>query len=510
VIILNVLKNQVRPEIAILGIDGLDPFLTREWMKVLPNFCKLIQEGSFIIHRSSLPPLSIPAWQNFYTGKQPGKHGVFGFMKRNTGSYSLSPVSSQDIKTETLWSILDRYKVSGGYVNVPLTYPPSILQYGYMVSGWPAPENKKIFSPLQIKKLIDRCLGEPYRVQPYPIGAGTGMIKMDNNQLLSAILKTIEMRKKVMICLIKNIPTRLFMGVFTAVDVASHHFSCGHRDLLKQVYVAMDKAIGEILKFLPEQTNIIIVSDHGHSIKGNLIFNINEWLSNKGYLTKYHSGANRYRNILMRTGFTLQKVIGLVNALGLSHLFRRLRWLSPVRRFIPDDEAVLLDEVSIDWALTYAFSFLQNTIHLNVQKREPMGQLHYDSPKYRLLRERIIKGLKSLRSPVDGKILNVRVFVREEIYSGPYEKEAPDLVFIIGNMSCAALPRFSHKGKIFLNREWGEHRQEGVLILKGPAFKKGKNLYVNLIDIMPTILKVLDLPIPKDVDGKILRDVLLF
>ncbi len=47
-----------------------------------------------------------------------------------------------------------------------------------------------------------------------------------------------------------------------------------------------------------------------------------------------------------------------------------------------------------------------------------------------------------------------------------------------------------------------EHRQLGILLLKGPLFKKDERIYgASLLDITPTILYGLDLPIGKDMDG---------
>ena len=51
---------------------------------------------------------------------------------------------------------------------------------------------------------------------------------------------------------------------------------------------------------------------------------------------------------------------------------------------------------------------------------------------------------------------------------------------------------------------------EGIFIGKGPAFAQGGRLdeSANLLDIAPTILQILGVPVPNDMDGKVLHEVL--
>ncbi|WP_158855671.1 alkaline phosphatase family protein [Halorhabdus sp. CUG00001] len=68
-------------DLAVVGVDGLDPGLIREWRAELPTLSRLISEGGFGEMQSSYPPLTCLAWSTLVTGKQGGKHGVFGFTK---------------------------------------------------------------------------------------------------------------------------------------------------------------------------------------------------------------------------------------------------------------------------------------------------------------------------------------------------------------------------------------------------------------------------------------------
>ena len=53
-----------------------------------------------------------------------------------------------------------------------------------------------------------------------------------------------------------------------------------------------------------------------------------------------------------------------------------------------------------------------------------------------------------------------------------------------------------------------DHRQFGIFVAMGPNIKKGEKLFgLNLIDIAPTLLHHFDLPLGKDMDGKVILDM---
>ena len=72
-------------KMVILGIDGMDPFLLQQLVSqgVMPNFARLIREGSFKKMRSSIPPQSPVAWSDFAVGASASVHGIFDFIHRD-------------------------------------------------------------------------------------------------------------------------------------------------------------------------------------------------------------------------------------------------------------------------------------------------------------------------------------------------------------------------------------------------------------------------------------------
>jgi len=84
-----VVRDEPHKRVVVLGIDGLDPELLAEtierYPEHMPNFRKLIAEGDGIQSLgTSIPPQSPVAWSNFITGLDPGGHGIFDFIHRDT------------------------------------------------------------------------------------------------------------------------------------------------------------------------------------------------------------------------------------------------------------------------------------------------------------------------------------------------------------------------------------------------------------------------------------------
>ena len=128
----------------------------------------------------------------------------------------------------------------------------------------------------------------------------------------------------------------------------------------------------------------------------------------------------------------------------------------------------------IDWNKTQAYFI--NTGHsygikINLMGREPEGIVQPE--EYQEVRHRIIEELNLTVDEPEGRRVFERVFRREDIYWGPYTKEAPDIIFI---PDCEYTLNDRMKDDIFKKNKEGRsfHRRDGILILQGPGIKRGK------------------------------------
>ncbi len=137
--------------VIVLGIDGMDHALTREYMVkgILPNLSRLAQEGTFQPLGTSVPPLSPVAWSNFITGMDSGGHGIFDFIHREPATMIpyLSTTRTEDAgrmlklgrwqfplsgggielmrRGEPFWEVLERHGVESTIIRMPANFPPT-------------------------------------------------------------------------------------------------------------------------------------------------------------------------------------------------------------------------------------------------------------------------------------------------------------------------------------------------------------------------------------------------
>ncbi len=99
------LAAQDSQKLVVLGFDGADAKLTQKWMDEgkLPNLAKLRAQGSFSPLRPTIPSQTPVAWSTFATGLNPGRHGVFDFLKRNPKDYTPTFAAAQEGKADFLF-----------------------------------------------------------------------------------------------------------------------------------------------------------------------------------------------------------------------------------------------------------------------------------------------------------------------------------------------------------------------------------------------------------------------
>ncbi len=155
----------VDSRVVVLGFDGMDPVLARRWMDEgkLSNFSRMAADGHFQELATSNPPQSPVAWSSFATGKNPGEHGIFDFLRRNpetyTPNFSISenippdrfirlfglqvPLGSGKVinrrQGEAFWVKAERDEgARASVLRIPVTYPPDDIHR--MLSGMGVPD----------------------------------------------------------------------------------------------------------------------------------------------------------------------------------------------------------------------------------------------------------------------------------------------------------------------------------------------------------------------------------
>jgi predicted AlkP superfamily phosphohydrolase/phosphomutase len=506
-------------KLLIVGIDSatfdiIEPLVNQN---SLPNLKHLMEKGCWGRLTSTIPPVTPPAWTSIVTGKNPGKHGVFDFYASPCSGYRRSVITARANRAKTLWKILSERGLKVGALNVPLTYPPEEIN-GFIVPGMQyalSPEKDFTYPPGLLAELQE-ALGS-YEV----VWGDLESLYTDKlDEFWHRWEKILEIRKKATLYLMQKYHWDFFMVVFYAIDPIQHHFwsffdpthplhnprlAQKYKDIIPYFYQKIDDAIGEILQHVDENTNVIIVSDHGAGPE-HKSFYLNLWLYKEGLLKFKEIPYNFLARI--KWPHFIYKTLRRLKFPGIAWTVP-LDQLRLLGKYIDPREGL---EVSyfIDWSKTKAFAgnHTEQGIYLNVKGREPQGIVE-PGAEYEELREYIIRRLYQLEDPdIRGKVVN-KVYKREEVYSGPYIKFAPDLFLVLKNGSYLA-QKECYPGPLFryTNKTTGTHSFEGIFIAKGKNIKKGQGLTkLHVTDVTPTVLHLLDQPIPSDMDGRVLTEI---
>jgi len=282
----------------------------------------------------------------------------------------------------------------------------------------------------------------------------------------------------------------------------------------------VDQCLGELLSETSEETTIMLVSDHGAGGSSDKIIHLNRWLESHGFL-QYRAAAHGGSGGLPMRALNATK----------SWVRAALpRWMIKRLRFQQNGLGVRMESRmrfgAIDWQRTTAYS--EETPHypnvwINLKGRDPDGMVEAGG-EYESVRGDVRDLLLKWRDPETDEPVVKQVFKREEVYQGEYAHLAPDLLIVwnldrgysyLSGPSYASKTRLAiekvkqrelWRSKSMVNRS-GSHREMGVFALKGPGVRRGVQVIgAEITDVAPTVLYLMRLPVPTDVDGRVLTD----
>jgi predicted AlkP superfamily phosphohydrolase/phosphomutase len=510
-----------RPRVLVFGIDGGTLSLVGPWAKrgELPNLARLMGDGAAGVLRSTVHPLTPQAWCSFLTGMNPGKHGVFDFGKRRATSYDLELTDSTTRRAPAIWSYLEEHDLTTGVVNVPMTFPLEPV-HGFMVSGMHSPSVAQALGPRSLMQDIQQAAPD-YRIDVM----SPWYTQMD--EFLRDVHQMAEARTRLVTHLYDTYKPDLYMVVMVLVDRVCHalykqsmdpkaHNRDGRADWkysgeVLRAYKVVDDTLGQLMRRVDDETVIIVMSDHGFGTLERDV-NLNQFFLEQGLMS---FSVDKVRPRLPVVGVPPG---GAGRTAAGALLATVAEALPPLRR--RQERAIRRGQIPlplrrweyVDWERTLAYSQgLFGNVSINLRGREPEGCV--DPADYERVRERVAAALTTLTDPQDGSRVVDHVYRREELYSGPYLEEAPDLLVVMrdyaymtrgGNELTSTrivdTPAVNHSGN---------HRLNGMLVMWGPGVRRGLRLRgSHIMDVMPTILQILGLPIPREVDGRVLGEAL--
>jgi len=473
-------------KVLVIGLDGATWDLLKHWVEEgrLPTLKKLMKEGVHGKLRSTIPPLTGPAWVSFATGKNPGKHGCYDFLLPRDGLDDIQTITTRDITGETFYEILDRNGKKCILINLPCSYPPRIKSI--VITDFLTVGDEFIFPRKLIEEIPEL---KEYRVIP-----------KSHSRINEYINDVRDLEQNRFKCAKKLFEKEwdFFFILFSGTDWIQHKIydkliSGDNLDAI-EFYEEID----DYVKWFVENAgdaNILIMSDHGFHFY-NKKFAINKWLMKEGYLKikPKKSPESTFREKSQK-GVTVpvsllrhQKIFKL--GTFFYRLFRGMLPTTPLIKTEPDTTA------SIAYSVLSSANGNCCGIYINSKRRFNNGSV--EIVDYEKVRGKLMDKLEELRDE-NGKKIFKSVLKGEDVYFGECVDKAPDIVLISDEYNIAS---FYDEDKIS-----NEHALNGIFLAYGKDIKEGGRVNVEIIDLAPTVLYMMDIPIPKGMDGRVLQEI---
>ena len=474
-----------------IGLDGATFTVLNDLTKghdgeppVMPFMAKVFADGVRCKLRSTPNPLTPPAWVSLMTGRGPGHHGVFDFIRAEERGDDVffTLYDSRDCRVETIWSIASRQGKRVAALNFPFTAPPPDNLNGFVVPGFvPWRHLRRNTYP---QDLYDRLKQIPdFNAQELAWDfeqekqSGDQLSDHDREQWVSYHLPREKQWFKVAENLMDAEAPDLMAVLFDGVDKLQHQawpyvdpalqtgelsgFHHRMRELSLGYFRQLDGFIEKLVTAAGPDVQVFFASDHGFCASTEIV-RINAYLAEKGYVH-----------------------------------FRELP---------PGDAGMRRDNsyfAFLDWHKTVAYCRTPSCNGITIRVARNPGETGIDPSEYEAVRNRLIRDLEDLKDPETGERIISEIHKREDVFPGAAMTNAPDLQLVLRDFGFVSVRNVL---PVVEKRAYpiGTHHPDGVFLAYGPGVEKGKLLgRRHITDVAATLLYSLGLDVPSDFEGKV-------
>lgn len=507
------------PKLLFLGVCAGERDLIVEWARagVMPTFRTLLERG-LVGKTCSTPGFYVQCtWPAFYTGTGPAKQGIHSWQQLRPGTYDFYRAFTPDcVQSTPFWDHLSDAGRRVAVLDIPHSGPSKRIN-GVQLVEWGAHDANHGFAtspPALADEIVARFGVHPQR----------GLCDADRTAeelagFRDGLLRGIESKLAITKHFLAQEDWDFFAQVFTESHCIGHqgwHMHDRHHprfseadaaitgDPVRDVYVAIDRAIGEILAAVDERTTVVVMASHGMNGKYVPQFMLGDILVKLGVAVNRRAEAGGPNTIAMKRAidpvltWAWQHTPEAARAL-LQPLRHRARdWVATPSRDLP---------LTLDPAESRCFIITNNHTHggirVNLKGREPAGKVE-PGAEYEALLDQLARDFREIVNVETGKRIVNRVMRTSDYYNGPRTGHFPDLLI---EWTCAepvravASPRLGRIDKRYSYCRTGEHNPAGMFIAAGPGIAPGRlDRIVSVTDFAPTFCAALGVP-GGDFDG---------
>jgi len=505
--------------VAVIGLDGADAGTLEALLAAgeLPALAGLAERGSLARLASTADCFAASVWPCFYYGVHPGKHNLCGSFPTVRGTLDVEPADAARNPWPAFPAAIRDPGKRSLVIDVPKSRPEPGLR-GVSVVGWGAhaPCHDFATTPRGLGRRLRRELGR------YPLALGEED-KLDGSEaylraLRGGLLEGVRAKLRLTRVLAEREPWSLLVSVFGEIHSAGHRFlhfvtprdpACDPdappelREALYDVYRETDAALGELLRILPEETDVLVCSVHGMAPNWNAqellprLLERMEGVEPPAGDAGGHGGGWLGLRTLLPAGlrdrvklYVPRAVRDRIRTRHTKELYGSRHWPKMRAFALPTDDC--------------------GYIRVNLRGREPDGLVE-PGAGYEALLEELTEEMESLRDVKTGEPVVAKVSRPQERWPGPFSDLMPDLALewaARGPVSGLRSPRYGEiRAETRLQHRTGIHRAEGFAVGAGPGLRAGARLDApHILDLAPTILALLGEEPPPHMDGRVLAE----
>lgn len=517
-------------KILVIGLDLADEQLIKRWSEegYLPNISQLHRRGIKGSLRTSAEYMHLSGWPTLHTGTLPGKHGLYHAYQVRPGEQAFHRTRADECAQPPFWKYLDdagkQCIIMDAFMDYPMKHFKGIQIINWGTWTW--------FSEPQAfpSGLWNKVLRQGGN---YPAPEHSKVLEVPEPEWLRRrLIDGASSKSKVVRWLIHEYPWDFFYVTFAESHPAGHylwHYADSEypnynvvdykefENAMRDVYVAIDKAIGKILRELDDSVTVIITSVDGIGPNYAGCHLLPVMLSNLGL---YSEVGNKKTNGGDESGAKSLKK-SFTKALRDRVPYRVRRNISKLMpRHLQHQLSMKWASSNIDWGKTKAFCIPnanEGYIRINLQGREPHGLVPQGST-FREFCDEIKDRCQELVNPVNDLPAVRQVICSHDVLDGERLSTLPDVIVtwdynakVLNQLYtdiCGLVegPAAAYQTEPYYT---GNHRPAAFFIASGPSIGESRELYGgHIVDIAPTLLAMLDVEIPANFDGKVWEDLL--
>jgi predicted AlkP superfamily phosphohydrolase/phosphomutase len=337
----------------------------------------------------------------------------------------------------------------------------------------------------------------------------------------------VEKKTRVVKWLLDKEDWDLFLVIFGEAHPAGHYFWSYHDEsyvahskekpggsALRDIYVALDKAVGDILQRVDNSTTVFLASGDGMGPNYSGSHILNDLLTRMKLLNNAPTAADDAAAVFMSRKTKTDLLTTLRNLVPKPLRAAVSKTLLP--RSMNEKLSLHWKTAGIAWEHTRAFlidNANEGYIRINLKGREPMGIVEPGN-EYENLCEEIFQTVKSMTNPANGKHAANTVHKTDDIYKGPCRSHMPDIIIKWNDDARISTELLTNKYGMARSAQpaygimpyyTGNHRPNAFAVAVGPEVPAGQVLTgASILDLAPTILSYFGIGPAHCMKGKVL------